>query len=314
MKVVYIISHVILLLLLAPLVEGIIRKTKAFWQNREGPGLLQPYYNLIKYFKKDSVVSDNASWLFLTAPYVTFASITAAAFFIPSFSPQVSLNFAGDLILVFYLFALARFFMALAGIDTGSAFGGMGSSREMFISALVEPVMFLAFFSIALEVNSTDLSVIAGTFTQKGFGLMNPSHILAMIAIFIVFIAETGRIPIDNPDTHLELTMIHEGMLLEYSGKPLALMQWTAMLKQILILTLICNVFLPWGSFSANHAGIGLVVDSLIYVAKIFILALITALVETANNKLRIFRVPGLLTTAFVLAGLSVVVQLLLRG
>ncbi len=313
MGFVYIVLHLILLLLLAPLVEGTIRKTKAFWQNREGPGLLQPYYNLIKYLKKDSVISDNASWLYWSAPYLTFASIAAAALLIPSVSPDMTISFAGDIILLCYLFAFARFYMALAGLDTGSAFGGMGSSREMFISAMVEPVMFLALFSIALKVNSTDLSVIAGATASIGLGLMNPSHILAMIAMFIVSLAETGRIPIDNPDTHLELTMVHEGMLLEYSGKPLALMQYSAMLKQMLILTLLGNVFLPWGGLPSIDY-IGLLSGSLIYIVKIFILALITATVEIANNKLRIFRVPGLLMTAFFLAGLAVVVQLLLKG
>lgn len=302
MRIVYIVLQLMLLLLLAPLVEGIIRKTKAFWQNREGPGLLQPYYNLIKYFRKDTVKSDNASWLYTTAPYITFASVTATALFIPAISPWFSLNFAGDIILVFYLFALARFFMVLAGLDTGSAFGGMGSSREMFISSMVEPTMFLAFFSVALRVNSTDISVLTGAFTKSSLNALSPSHLLAFAAIFIVFIAETGRIPIDNPDTHLELTMVHEGMLLEYSGKPLALMMASAMVKQTLILTLIANVFLPWGS------GI------LIYASKLLALAAITATIETINNKLRLFRVPGLLSTAFILAGLSVGVQLLIRG
>lgn len=302
MKIIYIFFQLVLLLLLAPLVEGIIRKTKAFWQNRDGPVLLQSYYNLIKYFKKETVKSDNASWLYTTAPYITFASITAAAFFIPAISPVFTLNFAGDIILVFYLFALARFFMALAGLDTGSAFGGMGSSREMFISSMVEPTMFLAFFSVALSVNSTDISIMAGAFTKSGLSALGPSHLLALTSIFLVFLAETGRIPIDNPDTHLELTMVHEGMLLEYSGKPLAIMTLSAMVKQALILTLIANIFLPWGT------------GFFIYVSKILVLAVITATIETINNKLRLFRVPGLLSTAFILAGLSVGVQLLLRG
>ncbi len=302
MKIPYLIVQFAMLLLLAPLIEGLIRKTKAFWQNRKGPGLFQPYHNLRKYLNKESVQSDNASWIFTAAPYLTFGAVATAALLI---------CFTGDIILLFYILALARFFMALAGLDTGSAFGGMGSSREMFISAMVEPVMFLAFFSVVLNVHSTDIAVL-GTYTQNVVNVLNPSHFLAFIAIFIVFIAETGRVPVDNPDTHLELTMVHEGMLLEYSGKPLALMMGSAMIKQMLILTLVGNVFLPWGNL-VGPGYAGLIIGLLIYLGKTLALALVAATVETVNNKLRLFRVPGLLTTAFIIAGLSVTAQLLFR-
>ena len=313
MQIIYLILQVVLILLLAPFIEGIIKKYKAFWQNRRGPGLLQPYYNLIKYMQKDSVKSEHTSWIYDFTPIITFSSIAAAGLFIPTVSTVWIPGFAGDIIMVIYLFAMARFFMALAGLDTGSSFGGMGSSREMVISSLVEPVLMLAVFSVVIRVGSTNLAVVADNFTRNGFSIVSTSHLLAFAAVFVVAIAETGRIPVDNPDTHLELTMIHEGMLLEYAGKPLALMFWSAMVKQLLILSILVNVFMPWGIALSNSIS-GIIISLIVYLSKVIVLALIMATVETAYAKLRIFKVPELMGMAFTLALLAVIAQLLLRG
>ena len=213
----------IIIMLFSPLVQGIIKKLKANMQGRVGPGIFQPYYDLARLFQKDMVISRVTSWIFKATPYIVFSSTIAAATIVPIVTTKSGLGAMGDVIALIYIFALGRFFMALAGLDAGTAFGGEGSSREMTVAVLVEPMMMLSLFTAAISAGSTNVARIA----EVQYVLYSPSHVLALSAFLVAIVAETGRIPIDNPDTHLELTMIHEGMLLEYSGRYLALMDDT---------------------------------------------------------------------------------------
>jgi len=296
--------QMVLALVLAPLINGLIRKGKALLQNRRGPGLLQPYYDLLKLWRKGTVVSRHASWIFRVTPYISFLTALMVSLMIPMITTAVPLSFFGGVIAVIYLLALGRFFVALAALDTASAFGGMGSSREMTVAAIAEPAMMLSIFSVAITAGSTNLSQVVKSTLQHQEQFLNPGHILAFAAMFIVLIAETGRIPVDNPATHLELTMIHEAMLLEYSGHYLALIEWAVALKQLVLMTLLVNIFFPVGvgsGFTAASLATGLIA----FLAKLLLLALAVVLVETSNAKLRLFRVPELLSVAFILALLA---------
>lgn len=305
LKILYALEQIIFILALAPLVNGIIKKAKAFWQCRQGPGIFQPYYDIFKYLRKDTVVSEHASWIFLATPYISLGAFMAAITLVPVLFTQAPLGFTGDFILLIYLLVIARFFTALAGLDAGSAFGGMGSSREMAVSALVEPALVMVFFSIASRVHSSNLSQTISTLAHDGWEIVTPGHLLAFLAFFFVLITETGRVPVDNPDTHLELTMIHEGMILEYSGKPLGLLLWGVTVKQLLFLTLAANIFLPWG-IAENLNGISILVSLVVYLAKVIILGIALALVETGYAKMRLFKVPELLGAAFILATIAI--------
>ena len=303
--------QIVFLIALAPLVTGLIKKVKALLQTRRGPRIYQPYLDLYKYMQKESVVSEHTSRIFRVTPFIYLSALIVAAGLMPVISTQGLFNFSGDLILIVYLFALARFFLALAGLDAGSAFGGMASSREMAVSSVAEPVVMLPMFIMAVVVGTTNLTGIVSTVEQTGALLLTPTHWLAFIAFFVVAIAETGRIPVDNPDTHLELTMIHEGMLLEYSGKPLALLSLGASLKQLLIFTLMANVFFPWGI--AGGLGLGQIALAIVtYLAKISIFSLAMAVIETSMAKMRLFKVPGLLLGSFLLAFLGLVSKFVL--
>ena len=293
----------VLLLALAPLITGVIKNWKARLQNRRGPRVWQPYLDLGKFLRKDMVISEHASWVFSFAPYVVFITALLAGLMVPMVTVQAPLSLFGGVLALVGLLALGRFFLALGGLDPASAFGGMGSSREMTIAAIAEPALMLAIFTVAIAAGSTDLSRIVAATLGPDWSLLNPMHVLAFAALFIVLLAETGRIPVDNPATHLELTMIHEAMLLEYSGRYLALMEWGASIKQLVLMTLLVNVFFPFGLASAAPAELGLSV--LAYLAKLFAVAGIVVIVETTNAKLRLFRVPDLLSAAFVLAGLA---------
>jgi formate hydrogenlyase subunit 4 len=293
-----------LLLLLAPLMSGIIKNWKAKLQNRLGPRIWQPYADIIKFLRKDMVISEHVSWVFSFAPYVVFLTALLAGLMTPMLTAQAPLSLFGGVLAVVGLLALGRFFLALGGLDPGSAFGGMGSSREMTIAAIAEPAMMLAIFTVAIGAGSTDLSRMVQSNLVPTWKLVSPTHAMAFVALFIVLIAETGRIPVDNPATHLELTMIHEAMLLEYSGRYLALMEWGASIKQLVLMTLLANVFLPVGiATDMSPAALGLSV--LAFAAKLLVLAAEVVLVETTNAKLRLFRVPDLLSAAFVLATLA---------
>ncbi|HXT40089.1 MAG TPA: respiratory chain complex I subunit 1 family protein [Candidatus Angelobacter sp.] len=301
-----------LVLLLAPLVSGCIRNWKAKLQNRRGPRVWQTYFDIIKFLRKDMVISEHTSWVFRTAPYVVLISSLLVGMMVPMATAQAPLSLFGGALAVVGLLALSRFFLALSGLDSGSPFGGMGSSREMTIAAIAEPTMMLAIFTVAITAGSTDLSRIVQATQGPMWKVLNPTYVLAFAALFIVLLAETGRIPVDNPATHLELTMIHEAMLLEYSGRNLAFMEWGASIKQLVLMTLLINVFIPIGiAMDTTPAALGLGLFA--YVTKLLLLSAVVAVVETTNAKLRLFRVPDLLSAAFVLATLSLLSTFLFR-
>jgi formate hydrogenlyase subunit 4 len=295
----------LLLLLLAPLLSGCIKNWKARLQNRRGPRPWQVYFDIAKFLRKDMVISEHASWVFSFAPYIVFLTALLAGLMVPMVSQPAPLRLFGGVLAVVGLLALGRFFLALGGLDPASAFGGMGSSREMTISAIAEPAMMLAIFTVAITAGSTDLSHIAQQTQSAAWHLLNPAHVLAFAALFIVLLAETGRIPVDNPATHLELTMIHEAMLLEYSGRYLAFMEWGASIKQLVLMALLVNVFFPVGLAGTGAAAGMLGLSCLGFLIKILVLSAAVVLVETTNAKMRLFRVPDLLSAAFVLATLA---------
>lgn len=303
----------LLVLLLAPLVSGVIKNWKAKLQNRRGPRPWQPYLDLAKFLRKDMVISEHASWVFGFAPFVVFLTSLLTGLLVPMIALPAPLSLFGGVLALVGLMALGRFFLALGGVDPASAFGGMGSSREMTISAMAEPALMLAIFTVAITAGSTDLSQIAQITQGATLKLLNPAHVLAFAALFIVLLAETGRIPVDNPATHLELTMIHEAMLLEYSGRYLALMEWGASIKQLVLMTLLVNMFFPVGLAGPQVSAAALGISLLAYGAKLLLLSAAVVLVETTNAKMRLFRVPDLLSTAFVLATLALLSTFLFR-
>ena len=301
----------LLVLLLAPLVSGIIKKTKARLQNRRGASIIQPYFDLFKLLRKEVIIPSTSSWIFRVTPYIVFASTVTIALLVPTIFVPVPFHWVGDIITVIYLFAVGRFFVALAGIDAGSAFGGLGSSREMSIASIIEPAMMLAIFTTAVTAGSTDLSIIVNRLSTTPLSIVQPSHLLAFVGLFIVTIAETGRIPVDNPATHLELTMIHEAMILEYSGRYLAFIEWASQMKLVIFLSLLANMFAPLGM--ATDAGLfSLAVGLAAFMLKIFALAIVVAVVETLNAKLRLFRLPELLMVAFVLSLIALILYFII--
>src|SRR5512140_179872 len=274
-----------LALLLAPGLAGFVRWLKARLQNRRGAPPWQPYFELRKLFGKEVVVSNNASWLFRFAPYIIFASAIAVTLLVPLIAAPLPFDGLGDLLMVVYLLLLGTFFLALAGLDPGTAFGGMGASREMTVAAIAEPTIALSIFSLALGAGSTNLSqIVVATLTNPGTAL-SPGHLLAFAALLIVTLAETGRLPVDNPSTHLELTMIHEAMILEYSGPYLALVEWGSALKLFVFLSLAANLFVPWG-IAQSLAPVALLVGTLALLAKLAVLAVAIAVLETRVAKL----------------------------
>jgi formate hydrogenlyase subunit 4 len=264
----------------------------------------QPYLDLAKFLRKEMVISEHASWIFRAMPFVLFISTLLAGLIVPLVSPSAPLSLFGGALALVGLLALGRFFLALGGLDPGSAFGGMGSSREMTIAAIAEPALMLAIFTVAITAGSTNLSQMLLAAQDPTWKLLNPAHLLAFAALFIVLLAETGRLPVDNPATHLELTMIHEAMILEYSGRYLALIEWSASIKQLVLMGLLVNLFFPIGMAPDLNPG-SLALSFLWLLAKLLALAGAVVLVETTNAKLRLFRVPDLLSAAFILAGLA---------
>jgi formate hydrogenlyase subunit 4 len=306
------VAQATLALLLAPGLVGLVRWMKARLQNRRGAPAWQPYWELWKLFHKEVVISSNASWLFRAAPFIVFASAVAASFLVPILAVPLPFDAIGDLLVVVYLLLLGTFFLSLAGLDPGSAFGGMGASRQMTIAALAEPTVALAIFALALSAGSTNLGqIVARTMTDPASAL-SPGHLLAFGALFIVTLAETGRLPVDNPATHLELTMIHEAMVLEYSGRYLALLEWAAAVKLLIFFSLLGNLFVPAG-VSMALTPVTLVVAVLSLLVKFVVLAGAVAVLEMRIAKLRLFRVPELLSVSFVLALLAVTSSFLLR-
>jgi formate hydrogenlyase subunit 4 len=295
----------------APLLVGALRTLKARLVGRRGPRVLQPYADLAKLLRKEAVVSRTTSWIFRVTPYVLVATMVVAALIVPVLLARPVLDFAG-LVLLVYLFVVGAFFLALAGLDAGSAFGGMGASREVAVAALAEPTIMVAILALALRAETTNLGGIVERVAREPLLAANPGHLLAFSALFIVMLAETGRLPVDNPATHLELTMIHEAMVLEYSGHYLALVEWAASMKLFLFMTLLANLFVPWG-MPASAAPGALLVGLVVLVVKLGVLTVALALIETGVAKLRLFRVPELLAGSFALALLSVLSVLLLR-
>jgi len=312
--VIFVIVQMTILLAVSPLIVGLTRKVKAGFQLRRGAPVFQLYADLVKLFRKQPVISTTTSWIFTATPYIVFASTLSAGLLVPTFTSQTPMNFAGNIIALVYLFALGTFFLMLAGLDAGSAFGGMGSSREAIVASLTEPAMILSIFAIALTAGSTNLSTVVHKTALMKDIVTDPSpHLMAFAALFIVALAETGRVPVDNPSTHLELTMIHEAMVLEYSGRYLALIEWAAGLKLTVFLSLIANVFAPWG-IATTVAPAALGIGFLVYILKIAVLAVLIGVIECMFAKLRLFRVTDLLGVAFILALLGLVFFYILRS
>lgn len=288
------------LIIIAPLVSGIITKVKNNLRMRKGAGVFQPYHNLIKLFYKEEVVSLSASWIFRITPFIVLSSVILAVLLVPVFVIKPCTAYIGDFILIIFILALGRFFTALAGIDAGSSFGGMGSSREMFLSSMAEPAAVLAIFAVSLNAGTTNLGVISGLHVIKF------SSIIAGISLLMVAIAETSRIPIDNQETHLELTMIHEAMVLEYSGRSLALIEFASHIKQIVFFSLISVVLFP---VSAADSGILFCIG--IFILKILGLSAIVGLIEVTCAKMRLFRAVDFLAFSFVIALAAVVISIM---
>jgi formate hydrogenlyase subunit 4 len=297
-------AQMLLVLLLAPLLAGFVRKSKARLLRRRGPPLWQPYRDLIRLLRKEVVLAHNASWLFRVIPYLVFGATWVAASLVPTFRTGLLFSGSADLIAIIALLGSARFFQALAGLDVGTSFGGIGSSREMMIASLAEPAMIMIVFTLALLAGSTQLSTMVSFMTSPEVGL-RVSLALALIALIMVAIAENALIPVDNPATHLELTMVHEAMVLEYSGRHLALIDLAASLKLLLYVSLIGCLFAPWGIAGLGAGPAALVVGVAVYIGKLAVGGFLLALFETSIAKMRVFRVPEFLGAALMLGLLA---------
>jgi formate hydrogenlyase subunit 4 len=297
-----------LVLGLAPLLTGFVRKVKARLLRRRGPPLLQPYRDLIRLMRKDVVLAGNASWLFRVIPYLMFAGTWVAASLVPTFGNGLLFSWTADLIALTALLGSVRFFQALAGMDVGTAFGGIGSSREVMIASLAEPAMLITAFSVAMIAGSTQLPTVAEFMGSDAVGL-RVSLGMAFVALTIVALAENARIPVDNPATHLELTMVHEAMVLEYSGRHLALVDLSSELKLLLYISLIACVFLPWGTATADASVARLGLGALFYLGKLAVLGFLLAVFETSIAKMRVFRIPEFLGAALMLALLATLLR-----
>jgi formate hydrogenlyase subunit 4 len=305
--------QMLVVLLLAPLLTGIVRKVKARLLRRRGPPLLQPYRDLLRLIRKEAVVAQNASWLFRVAPYLIFAATWVAAALVPTFATGLMFSWSADLIAIVALLGSARFFLALAGMDIGTSFGGIGASREVMIASLAEPAMIMVVFTLALIAGSTQLSTVAGYMMSAHVGL-RVSLGLALIALIMVAVAENARIPIDNPATHLELTMVHEAMVLEYSGRHLAVIEAASFLKLLLYVSLICSVFAPWGVAQAGAGLVAYAIGVAAYGAKLAIAGTALAIFEIAIAKMRVFRVPEFLGAALMIALLATLLMFMTRS
>ena len=304
--------QMLFVLFIAPLLTGLVRKVKARLMRRRGPPIVQPYRDLARLFRKEVVLADNASWLFRAAPYLVFALTLVAASLVPTIATERPFALAADFIAIVALIGSARFFLALAGLDIGTSFGGIGSSREVMIASLAEPAMMMVIFSIALIAGSTNLSAIVAFMAshvevEVSFGL-------ALVGFIIVAIAENARVPVDNPATHLELTMVHEAMVLEYSGRHLALIEWAASLKLLLYVSLLVCVFAPWGisTFGGGVAAMGTALA--VYLGKLTVAGALLGFFEVSIAKMRVFRVPEFLGAALMLALLATLLRLIVRS
>lgn len=304
--------QMLLVLVLAPLLVGFTRKVKARLLLRRGPPVLQPYRDFVRLCRKEVILAENASWIFRSGPYMIFAATWVAAALVPTFATGLLFSWSADLIAITALVGSARLFLALVGMDVGTSFGGIGSSREMMFASVAEPAMIMIIFTIALVAGSTQLAHVADFMVNQA-GL-RVSLGLALVALIIVALAENARIPVDNPATHLELTMVHEAMVLEYSGRHLAVIEMAAALKLLLYISLIACIFFPWG-IAANGAGptayaIGIVT----YIAKVAIGGVLLVLFETSIAKMRVFRVPEFLGAALMLGLLGTLLRFVSRS
>lgn len=299
------IIHSVILAAISPALIGAIRKYKALYQGRTGASIFQPYRNLRKLFSKDEVLPEDASWIFRVAPYIVFGTTLSVAAGVPLLVAD-NTGTLGNIFVFIYTLALGTFFLALAGIDAGSSFGGFGSSREMTFSAIAEGVLLFSLLPLALLAHSTNMGDIASHIHTMPLAHLLPVAV-AFIGFFIALLAENARIPIDNPATHLELTMVHEAMILEYSGKRLALMEWASALKLTVFTTLALTVFIPWGAFDTTDSFTltSVLLATGILVGKFAIFALSIATIESVIAKLRIFRIPNLLFTAFIIGAVA---------
>ncbi len=305
--------QMLLVLLLAPLLTGWVRLVKARLLRRRGPSLWQPYRDLLKLLRKDVILAESASWLFRVAPYLIFAALWVSASLVPTFASGLPFSWAADLIAIVALLGTARFFLALAGLDVGTSFGGIGSSREMMIASLAEPAMLMMVFTLSLLAGTTELSSVARFMATAEVGL-RLSLALALLALIMVAIAENARIPVDNPATHLELTMVHEAMVLEYSGRHLALIELGSALKLLLYVSLIGCIFAPWGMAAAGSPFSAYFQGAVLYIAKLTLGGFLLAVFETNIAKMRVFRVDEFLGAALMLGLLGTLLLFVSRS
>jgi len=305
-------AQTLLAILLAPILMGWVNQCRAWLQGRSAPPLTQPYRTLRKLFHKEAVIAHHASPLFRFAPYMIFACMALAAGIVPTLANDLPFSPAADVIALVGIFALARVFLALAAMDIGTAFGSLGARREMLVSFLAEPALLMVFFTASLISHSTELPVIVETLALRQFAIY-PSLAFAAVAFWMVSVAENARIPVDNPGTHLELTMIHEAMILEYSARHLALIEWAVALKLFTYSALGIALFLPWGIAPQGNPG-ALPLALAAMILKLLIGGAALALIETVSAKLRLFRVPEFLATAFLLAVLGMLIHFLLEA
>lgn len=305
--------QMLLVLALAPLLTGLVRKVKARLTRRRGPPLLQPYRDLLRLLRKEVVLAENASWLFRTAPYAIFATTWVAAALVPTFATGLLFSWSADLIAIIALLGAARFALALAGMDVGTSFGGIGSSREVMIATLAEPTLIMIVFTLSLLAGSSQLSTIAGYMLSANVGL-RVSLGLALLALLMVAIAENGRVPVDNPATHLELTMVHEAMVLEYSGRHLAVLELASQVKLLLYLSLVGCLFVPWGLATADTGPSAYALGAVSYVGKLALGGALLGLFETSVAKMRVFRAPDFLGAGLMLGLLAALLLFVSRG
>ena len=306
-------TQMLLVLLLAPLLTGVTRKVRARLLRRRGPPIFQPYRDLVRLMRKEVVLAENASWLFRVIPYLIFAATWVAASLVPTFGAGLLFSWTADLIAIIALLGSARFFLALAGLDVGTSFGGIGSSREVMIASLAEPAMLLIAFTVALVAGSTQLSTVADFMKSPEVGL-RVSLGMALIALVMVAIAENARIPVDNPATHLELTMVHEAMVLEYSGRHLAMIEFASFLKLLLYVSLIACLFAPWGLAPPGAGPAAFALCAAAWLGKLTVAGTLLAHFETAIAKMRVFRVPEFLGAALMLGLLATLLMFVSRS
>ena len=304
---IYAVINTLLVIGMAPFVVSLIKKMKAWTQGRRGSSVFQTYATLMKLLKKEVIYSPSSSRIMRVAPYVNIGSVLVASLFVPLVFVPEPIGGIGNIILFLYLLALARFFMALAGLDAGSSFGGMGSSREMSISAVIEPTTIIVFAALAYVFKTLNIFSMFSISSASGTPV-TPTLILLGISLFIILVVETSRIPVDNPETHLELTMIHEGMILEQSGKNLALMELSSGIKLTLLMALLINLVVPFGLVTTlTVAAIALAI--VLFAVKGIILGIIIGLFESSTAKMRFFRLPSLFAMAFFFSALTIIIE-----